>query len=311
MLRITLENVHDELYSKEVTRENAINLKKSDMLTENEKISIMSDSMFKSLFCNSKNLKYGAKFISFFFDEEYEKILKNIRLTRNELDKDNLTVKAERCDYVAELKGILVNIEVNCNTDKETMLRNLEYAFRLFSSKVKVGSEYNYSPIIQFNWNNFSFKGNEEIIEVYGIQKDNCLRLTNNIIIVQIYIPNIIKKCYTKGVESLDEFERFILALATMDKNLSKKMVKGDKYMDELLEKQEELTLSADLRQSYDHELAMKKWGIEEGIEQTKKEAAIEFHKNGVSDDLIIKSLHITREKLEEYLNEEQLQEDK
>ena len=116
--------------------------------------------------------------------------------------------------------------------------------------------------------------------------------------------------CKKIGVD-MDEFERFILALATMDKNLSKKMVKGDKYMDELLEKQEELTLSADLRQSYDHELAMKKWGIEEGIEQTKKEATIELHKNGVSDDLIIKSLHITREKLEEYLNKKQLQEEK
>ena len=314
MLKITLENAHDELYNKEVTKVHAIVFKKSETLNENEKISIMSDSMFKTLFCNSKHLKYGAKFLSFFFDEKYENILKNIKFTRNELDKDNIDVKSERCDYVAEIKGTLVNIEVNCNSNKDTMLRNIEYAFRLFASKVHVGTGYNYGPIIQFNWNNFAFKGHDEIVEIYGIQRDDGLRLTNDIKFVQIYVPNIVKKCYTKGVEGLDEFERFILALATMDKELSKEIVKGDEFMEELLQKQEELTLSADLRESYDHELAMKDWGFEEGrlegyevgkkegIEDTKKESANELHKNGASDELIINSLHITKEKLDEYL---------
>ena len=55
MLKITLENAHDELYNKEVTKVHAIVFKKSETLNENEKISIMSDSMFKTLFCNSKN----------------------------------------------------------------------------------------------------------------------------------------------------------------------------------------------------------------------------------------------------------------
>ena len=264
--------------------------------------------MLKALFCNSKHLKYGAKFLSFFVDKNYKDILKTLKLTRNELDKDNIKMKAERCDYVAQIDDTILNIEINCSSKKEVMLRNVEYAIRLFASKVTVNTDYNYSSIIQFNWNNFSFKGHDKIIEVYGIQNDDFLRLTNNIIIVQIYVPNIIKKCYTKGVKSLNEFERFILALATMDKKLSKELVMGDKYMKEILKKQDELTLSDDLRESYDHELAMKKWGHEvgfqEGIDAKTKESAIKLHKNGVSDELITNSLEITQEQLEEYLEE-------
>ena len=44
--------------------------------------------------------------------------------------------------------------------------------------------------------------------------------------------------------------------------------------------------------------------GKEEGIEKSKKESAIKFHKNGASDELIINSLDITKEQLEEYLKE-------
>ena len=44
--------------------------------------------------------------------------------------------------------------------------------------------------------------------------------------------------------------------------------------------------------------------GKEEGIEKNKRESAKEFHKNGVSDEIIIKSLNITKEQLEEYLKE-------
>ena len=265
--------------------------------------------MFKTLFCHSERLYYGSKLLSYFIDVPYEEILSKISLKNTELNKDSVLVKNERCDYVAQIEDTLLNVEVNCSSDKETMLRNIEYVYRLFSNKIKVGSDYKYSKVVQFNLNNFSFVGHDKIMDVYSFQNDEKLRLANDMIIVIIYVPNIVKKCYTEGVDSLTEMEKFILALATEDKRLSNEIVKGDKFMQELVEKQEEFTLSDDLRESYDHELAMKKWGHEvgyqEGIEQTKKESAIEFHKNGVSDELIINSLHITKEKLNEYLNSE------
>lgn len=340
MINYTFEEKHDQLYNLRVSRKNAILLKPTKDILPNEKISIMSDVMFKTLFCNSKRMEYGAKLISYFIDKPYEEILKNIRLKNSELDKESIDSKAERCDYVAELDETLLNIEVNCNSDEETMLRNIEYVFRLYASNIKAGEEYNYHPVVQFNLNNFSFMGNNKTIDVYGIQNDDKLRLTNNIIIVQIYVPNILKKCYNVGIENLTEMERYIVLLATCDKELSNEISKGDNFMGKIFDEYLKTMSHDDLRESYDHEIAMKDWGyeeghhegredgfkeglqqgieqgieqgikegieqgIKEGLEQKNKEAARELYKNGASNELIMNSLHITKEKLDEYIKE-------
>ena len=41
--------------------------------------------------------------------------------------------------------------------------------------------------------------------------------LSNKLIFVQIYVPNLRKKWYTKGMKSLSEEEKYILALVEMD----------------------------------------------------------------------------------------------
>jgi len=44
----------------------------------------MADVMFKTLFCNSERLYFGAKFLSYFINYSYEDILKNIKLTKTD-----------------------------------------------------------------------------------------------------------------------------------------------------------------------------------------------------------------------------------
>ena len=45
------------------------------------------------------------------------------------------------------------------------------------------------------------------------MQNKEGIRLNNKLIFIQIYIPNLRKKWYTKGIKSLSEREKFILAL--------------------------------------------------------------------------------------------------
>ena len=52
------------------------------------------------------------------------------------------------------------------------MERNIEYAYKLYASNVKRGDEYCYIPIIQFILNNFSFKNNKKIFDIYYIQNE-------------------------------------------------------------------------------------------------------------------------------------------
>ena len=122
------------LFQESICKEYAVSLKP---LEEGEKVSILSDSMFKTMFQNENRLKYSCKFLSYFLDATYEELLNNIHLAKNESDKKKEKDKGERCDYVANIKGTYVNIEVNNNSSLETMERNIEYLMRLYSRKVK------------------------------------------------------------------------------------------------------------------------------------------------------------------------------
>ena len=122
-------------------------------------------------------------------------------------------IREKALDYVAKINDTVINIEVNNNSDYKVMERNMDYANRLYSSKVKRSKEYEYNQVIQLNINNFSFKENDKIIDIYKIQNDEGIMLNNKLIFIQIYIPNLRKKWYTLGIEKLDARERYILAL--------------------------------------------------------------------------------------------------
>lgn len=263
-------------------------LKLPRTILKGQKISILSDTMLKAMFQNENRLKYSAKFLSYFIDVEYDKILNNIYLGKNELDKEKELDKGERCDYVAIIDDTSLNIEVNNNSSIEVMERNMDYAHRLFAKKIKRGEEiYQYTEVIQFNLNNFAFKENEKIVDIYTVSNEENLLLSNKLIFVQIYVPNLRKKWYTKGIESLNEKEKYILALIEMD--IDKLEDLGDDItMNEYIKEAEEVSFEGGIGESYDKEWALKDQGIREGILQGKKQGIEEIAKN-----MLLKNMEI------------------
>ena len=281
---------YKSLYDLELSRKNRIGLSE---LKEGEKITIFSDRMFKTMFQNENRLKYSAKLISYYVDIDYEELLKNIRLGKNELDKKKKKNKGERCDYVASINNSTINIEVNNNANIKTLERNIEYAFRLFSKYVTEGKNKDqYTQVIQLDINNFSFQGNKNIVDVNAIQNKAGLLLTEKLIFIQIYVPNLIRKWYDLGKEKLEESEKFLLALVLKDINISKELGEGIEIMKEYIEEAQEVVLDDDLRESYDKELAMKEWGYDEG--------RIEGYSNGKLEGEKDKTIEIAKNMLKE-----------
>ena len=289
------KSLHDLNLSKEYVLELPRYIKKG------QKISILSDTMLKAMFQNENRLKYSAKFLSYFIDLDYEVILKNIYLAKNELDKEKESSKGQRCDYVAVIDNTSLNIEVNNNSSLRVLERNIEYAYRLYSKKIKRGErEYDYTQVIQFNLNNFSFKGNDKIIDIYGVKNDSDLTLSNKIIFVQIYVPNLRKKWYNEGIESLNEAEKYILALVEMDIEKLKSLG-GEELMEEYVKEAEEVSFEGGVGESYDKEWALKdqayrdgeeageKKGREEGILTEKKAIAKSMLKENININIISK----------------------
>ena len=280
------KSLHDLNLSKEYVLELPRYIKKG------QKISILSDTMLKAMFQNENRLKYSAKFLSYFIDLDYEVILKNIYLAKNELDKEKESSKGQRCDYVAVIDNTSLNIEVNNNSSLEILERNIEYAYRLYSKKIKRGErEYDYTQVIQFNLNNFSFKGNDKIIDIYGVKNDSDLTLSDKIIFVQIYVPNLRKKWYNEGIKSLNEAEKYILALVEMDIEKLKSLG-GEELMEEYVKEAEEVSFEGGVGESYDKEWALKdqayRDGKDEGREEGSTTKTIEIAKSMLTENIDI-----------------------
>ena len=283
-------------------------LKLSRNIKKGQKISILSDTMLKAMFQNENRIKYSAKFLSYFIDVEYEDILNNICLAKNELDKNNENDKGERCDYVALLSDTSLNIEVNNNSSLEVLERNMEYAHRLYSKKIRRGEEnYQYTQVIQFNLNNFAFKGNDKIVDIYTVTNDDNIGLSNKLIFVQIYVPNLRKKWYTKGMKSLSEEEKYILALVEMDLDKLNDLG-GENVMDEYVKEAEEVSFEGGVGEAYDKEWALRDQGYRDGLSQgkaegfsqgkieNKKEIAKNMLNEGIDINIITKCTDLTNE---------------
>ena len=278
-------------------------LKLSRNIKKGQKISILSDTMLKAMFQNENRIKYSAKFLSYFIDVEYEDILNNICLAKNELDKNNENDKGERCDYVALLSDTSLNIEVNNNSSLEVLERNMEYAHRLYSKKIKRGEEnYQYTQVIQFNLNNFAFKGNDKIIDIYTVTNDDNIGLSNKLIFVQIYVPNLRKKWYTKGMKSLSEEEKYILALVEMDLDKLNDLG-GENIMDEYVKEAEEVSFEGGVGEAYDKEWALRDQGYRDGLSQGKVEGKAE----GISEGKNERNIEIARNMLKDNISVESI----
>ena len=287
------------LYDLKVDKKYAVKFEK---LEKGKKISLLSDTMLKAMFQNENRIKYSAKFLSYFIDVDYEVILNNIKLGKNELDKEKEFDKALRCDYIAHLDDTILNIEVNNNSSLEVLERNMKYAHRLFSKKIKTeDNNYKYSQVIQINLNNFSFTSNNKIIDIYTESNEDNLVLSDKLVFIQIYVPNLRKKWYNGGEKSLSEREKYILALVDMD--LDKLKGLGDeKVMNEYLKEAEEVSFEDGFGEAYDKEWALKDEGKTEGRIEGKREEKIEIAKNMLNDNvdinLIKKYTNLTEEEI-------------
>ena len=307
---LNIRNYHKtNLYDMAVSDEYVVKLKKLNEYKENEKPSIVSNTMFKTMFYNTNRLKYSAKFISYYLDISYEELLNNITLVKSELDKEYNDTKEERSDYVAQINDTKINIEVNNNESVETMERNMEYAFRIYSEKIKIGTDYkyNYNQVVQLNINNFSFIGNDKIMDIYSFQNDEGIVLNPKITIIQIYVPNLRKKCYTKKKEDLSEAERYLLGLVEIDKDYSLELGDDLEIMIEYVNEAGEVTMGTNFGEAYDKEWAITDQAKREGINQTKKELTVKMYQKGMSIEDISDITEFSIDEIQKIIAEFQL----
>ena len=107
--------------------------------------------------------------------------------------------------------------------------------------------------------------------------------LSNKLIFVQIYVPNLRKKWYTKGMKSLSEEEKYILALVEMDLDKLNDLG-GENIMDEYVKEAEEVSFEGGVGEAYDKEWALRDQGYRDGLSQGKAEGKAEEFSQGKAE---------------------------
>ena len=238
-----------------------------------QKISCIEDSMFKTLIFSNERLKYSCRLLSELLDISYEELKENLKLDKNALDKLKKRDKNQNVDYVGRIYDTYINIEMTNSQKEKYMKRNFLYATSLLNRNNKEGiDDYEATKlqIIQIAINNYAFLDFCDTMYIHTVNDRNSgLDRFDNIIVIEIFLPNIVRKWKEEGVEALDYLERLLLVYMLYNIKDCKKIGKGDEFMEKFIKDAKKASKDDYLLAAYDKEEetrdAIREQAIDEG----------------------------------------------
>lgn len=304
MFRRILKN-KNSIFNRAVSPENIVHPTRClKDLKENQKPSIVSDTTFKTMMYSNKRLIYPARILSCFMCTEPRELEKELTLYKGDIDKEKIDDKAERVDFICKYGTSKLQIEMNNNSSKKNMERNIDYLAKLYIEDNKEGTEDKFYPILQININNFSFVGDDTTVDIFPLQNDRGEVLTYKIIFIMIYIPNLYKVMYNKGIDGLSDLEKCILAMADEDIKLSNKLITGDDIMSDYVKDVKNASSDSTFQKEYTLEFRAEERGMErgfdKGVSKTKREVAEKMLQKNMSIEDIVEISGLSKKEIEE-----------
>ena len=268
---------------------------------------LKNDLMFKMVFCTKNSKENLIKFLQRIYDKnivdiEYEPVVLEDKYIRTRKKYVDLIVKLDN--------GQIVNVEINTSNMKYVKARNFCYIASSYIANVKRSDNYdNINKHIQINFT-WGLKEEYKIEEKYKIRnEDNTKAYLKNLEIIEYNMDKIMKGYYNNDEEIIKKYKTIIML--DLEPKEIKRIGDGDEFMESMSKRVEELNSDIEwhpwLSDEDENRITLNTQlyeAKEQGIEQTIKESAISLFKNGVSKELICKSLNMTVEKLEEYIKD-------
>ena len=286
-----------------------------------------NDIAFKEVFMEEKNSDLLKALLESILDIK----IKNIKYLNLEKNNGNIHIKRKHFDFHIKTDTENIHIEVNSEMHPYVRPRNTAYICNSYSKETLRGE--NYTENIKFIQININYKisknsKKEKPIRIYTLSDEEGKKYVNNLFIYEFNMEYF-KEMWYSNKKEIDNYKYLIMLdlekedlekLSEEDKVIKKYMseverINEDPEIYEYMSAEEDNRKIENTMREYWKEEGLRdgreegrkegrKEGIKEGIKENIKENSINLYKNGVSKDIIIKSLNITEELLDDYLKE-------
>ncbi len=287
-----------------------------------EKIRIIPmtyDKMFKSVLTSKEARDYLSEIISEITGLPKKEIKRDMVFKNSEHSISSINEKKKISDLVVEVKGNVINLEMNKDYYDGLVDRNHEYITKIRESMLSEGKEYKeLKKVIQINFDNYNIYRPDKrvVIKFQMVDKEKKVEEGVGIESYHVILPNVKEKYYNEGskdklvgklvimmAENSEELERIIRECQDL-RPVGEKVVEISQDKDSLLwydeEEHKRKVNNTLIRMGIEKgwkEVAEKEWnkglkeGKEEGIKQGKEE--------GIKEGVINTARNLLRKKID------------
>ena len=169
---------------------------------------------------------------------DYDYVLKEMTVISPRHRISNKRSKRMISDIVLRIGNNIINIEGNKKYYKGLLERNHIYYSKLISNSLSINDSYkNTLAVTQINFNNFAVNKSRLVINEYLVMEKNNLDIELELFKkFHMNLDRIKKKCYNNN-KKLTIFERYLAIMIIEEKSMLKKIAKGNRVLERVVER--------------------------------------------------------------------------
>ncbi|MBQ3021188.1 MAG: hypothetical protein IJD92_03085 [Bacilli bacterium] len=245
-------------------------------------IKFINDKVVKKILTSEEeeNREYLVRIISGVTGIDKTLLKDNIKLVTNEISSNINTVNSV-VDAVFDDNREYINIEINYNYSKTTIVKNNIYVYHMILRQVKKSKDYKkVTPVIQININGYDLFGKNDFLYKTQMKEMKYNLIRDEMITVYDinldFLRNIDYNKIKKG--HISDLEKILYLFICDDKVLLDDMYKGDITMDKIRDDFDKITWERDSVLYYDPE-DLNRQIIEEKVEEEVNKRMEEINK--------------------------------
>ena len=206
--------------------------------TQEKVIPLIQDFILYEILTEPNLKEYVSYIVSKIMNMDYDYVLKEMTVISPRHRISNKRSKRMISDIVLRIGNNIINIEGNKKYYKGLLERNHIYYSKLISNSLSINDSYkNTLAVTQINFNNFAVNKSRLVINEYLVMEKRNLDIELELFKkFHMNLDRIKKKCYNNN-KKLTIFERYLAIMIIEEKSMLKKIAKGNRVLERVVER--------------------------------------------------------------------------